>query len=109
MKSFNERVYDIVKKIPKGYVLNYGRVARLAGNPRGARAVGYALHAVPDPVRIPWHRVVFKDGSLFPDSDMEIRNRQYELLMSEGVYFVAGPRVDMDRCSWSAIELEFGL
>lgn len=109
MKSFNERVYDIVKKIPKGYVLNYGRVARLAGNPRGARAVGYAMHGVPDPVRIPWHRVVFKDGSLHPDSDMEIRNRQYELLKSEGVRFISGQRVDMETCCWPASELEFGL
>ena len=59
--NFFDRVYDIVRSIPSGAVVSYGQVAFLAGNPRMARQVGWALHACPEDV--PWHRVVRKDGS----------------------------------------------
>ena len=44
-----ERIYEVVRQVPRGSVTTYGMVARLAGNARWARAVGYALHANPDP------------------------------------------------------------
>ena len=47
--NFYNRVYEIVKQIPKGKVATYGQVALLAGNPRASRAVGYALHRNPQP------------------------------------------------------------
>ncbi len=47
--NFNDRVYDIVRRVPKGKVISYGQVAFLAGSPRGARAVGWALHRNPYP------------------------------------------------------------
>ena len=49
MANSFERIYAVVKKIPRGTVASYGQVALLAGNPRWARVVGYALHANPDP------------------------------------------------------------
>ena len=52
-----QKIYEIVKQIPKGCVASYGQVAALAGNPRWARVVGYALHVNPDPAHIPCYRV----------------------------------------------------
>ena len=61
-----ERIYAVVRRIPAGKVASYGQVAWLAGNPRWARVVGYALHRNPDPNTIPCHRVVTKDGRVAP-------------------------------------------
>lgn len=57
-ESTFDRIYAVVKRIPRGKVATYGQVAMLAGNPRWARAVGYALHANPEPGVIPCHRVL---------------------------------------------------
>ena len=63
-KGFFGAVYRVVRQIPKGKVTTYGIVARLAGNPRMSRQVGWALHANPDQSTIPCHRVVGNSGSL---------------------------------------------
>lgn len=112
-KPFNERVYAVVKRIPRGMVATYGQVAALAGNPRNARFVGYALHANPEPGVIPCHRVVFRDGSLAPGFAFGGPDRQRMLLEKEGVTFVPprvgvdnagdeGWLVDLERCQWKA-------
>jgi methylated-DNA-protein-cysteine methyltransferase-like protein len=95
VKKFYDKVYDAVKKIPKGKVSTYGRIAVLCGNPRCARAVGYALHQNPDPENIPCHRVVFKDGSLSPAFAFGGKNRQYRLLKAEGVKFSKDKKVKL--------------
>ena len=59
-----ENIYELVRKIPKGFVATYGQVAEYAGNPRWARVVGYALHVNPQPYIIPCHRVVGANGNL---------------------------------------------
>lgn len=61
-KTVFERIYDVVRRIPSGKVATYGQIAMLAGNPRWARAVGYALHANPEPGVIPCHRVLNRFG-----------------------------------------------
>lgn len=61
MSGFSGKVYDIVKKIPRGRTLTYREVAERAGNPRAFRAVGNILHKNYDP-KIPCHRVVRSDG-----------------------------------------------
>ncbi len=96
MNTF-ERIYEVVKQIPKGRVASYGQVAALAGNPRLSRVVGYALHANPDPVRIPCYRVVTKDGRLSPAFAFGGENRQRELLEAEGVGFDENGKVDMKK------------
>ena len=66
MGEFSNKVYAVVRQIPRGKVATYGQIARLIGAPRSARYVGYALRANPEPGAdadaIPCHRVVFKDG-----------------------------------------------
>ena len=61
MKSFTEKVYGVVRKIPKGKVLTYKEVAKKAGNEKASRAVGNILHKNFDP-QIPCHRVIRTDG-----------------------------------------------
>lgn len=63
MSQFKEKVFAIVKKIPKGTVLTYGDVAKKIGYPRAARAVGAVLRTNFDPA-IPCHRVIGANGSL---------------------------------------------
>lgn len=97
MSAFSERIYETVKLIPCGRVMSYGQVARLAGNPRGARAVGFALHRNPQPGVIPCHRVVFRDGSLAPGFAFGGLDEQRRLLEAEGVGFTEDGRVDMEK------------
>lgn len=85
--NFFQKVYEIVKTIPKGAVISYGGIASLTGNPRMSRRVGQALHVNPDPEHIPCHRVVFKDGSLAPSYAFGGDSAQRKLLTEEGVGF----------------------
>ena len=61
---FKEKVLEIVKKIPKGKVMSYKMVAKLAGRPRAWRAVGNILNKNPDPRTIPCHRVIKSNGEI---------------------------------------------
>lgn len=97
MVSFNRKVYEIVKQIPKGAVLYYGQVACLAGNPRASRAVGYALHNNPDQENIPCHRVVFKDGDLSPAFAFGGKKEHKRLLKAEKVTFTKTGKVIMKK------------
>lgn len=98
-KNSYERIYDVVRQIPRGYVASYGQVARLAGNSRWARVVGYALHVNPDPEGIPCYRVVTKDGGVSQAFAFGGSNRQVELLEADGIEFVDG-HVDMKHFQW---------
>ena len=85
--NFYDKVYAVVKQIPKGKVATYGQIALLCGNPRAARAVGYALHCNPEPGIIPSHRVVNREGRTAPGFAFGGPNVQREMLESEGVVF----------------------
>lgn len=95
-----EKIYEIVCQIPEGKVATYGQVARLAGNPRWARVVGYALHVNPAFGRIPCHRVVNKDGRTAPAFAFGGSDVQRAMLEAEGVTFLPDGTVDMECCSW---------
>ena len=69
MSPSYRRIYLVVARIPRGRVAPYGQVARLAGLPGRARLVGYALAAIPDGSRLPWHRVVNARGQVSPRAD----------------------------------------
>lgn len=92
--NFNERVYRIVAKIPKGRVMSYGELAAAAGGIRAARAAGYAMYhcKIKD---LPCHRVVYRDGSLAAGGAFGGPGRQRQLLEREGVTFTEDGRVDM--------------
>ena len=96
MSTF-EKIYEVVKSIPKGRVMTYGQVATLAGNPRWARVVGYALHSNPNPKEIPCHRVVMRDGSVAPGFVFGGPDVQKQILISEGITFSSDGKVDMKK------------
>ena len=93
------RIYAVVRRIPKGRVATYGQVAELAGLPRQARQVGYALAALAD-TRVPWHRVLNARGEISPRSDPGPERLQRVLLEHEGVGFDANDRVALARHLW---------
>lgn len=88
-----ERIYAAVRRIPRGRVTSYGEVARLAGIPRHARQVGYALHHLSGETDVPWHRVVNAAGEIAKRSVPDDGRWQRELLEEEGVEFDAHGRV----------------
>ena len=99
MNSFNKQVYDIVEQVPYGMVITYGQIARIIGNPRAARMVGWAMRHCPE--GLPWQRVVMADGSITGGGFAEERR---ELLAAEGVPFLPDGRVNMKLC-----EFKFGV
>ena len=93
--SFFQRVYALVAQIPQGRVVSYGQLARLLGEPRAARQVGWAMRHCPE--GLPWQRVVKDDGTIAGGGWSELRRA---LLEGEGVPFLPDGRVDMTRCRW---------
>lgn len=94
--SPTKRIYEAVKKIPKGCVATYGQVAMLAGNKRMSRAVGNALHKNPDPLNIPCYRVVNSKGELSGEFAFGGPKSQEKLLMEDGIEVVDG-KVDLSK------------
>lgn len=94
--SPSKRIYEAVKKIPKGKVATYGQVAKMAGNPGMARAVGNALHNNPDPDSIPCYRVVNAKGELAGAFAFGGGEAQADLLRADEVEVVHG-RVDLEK------------
>ena len=98
--GFFSHVWDIVKQIPKGKVVSYSQIAVLLGSPRAARTVGWALHAIPADMDIPWHRVLNSKGRISIDCREHDPTIQQELLEQEGVVFSADGYVDMNVYQW---------
>jgi methylated-DNA-protein-cysteine methyltransferase-like protein len=101
---FTAKVYDVVRRVPRGRVTWYGAVAALAGSPRAARGVGAALNALTGPEtdgdQVPWWRVVNRAGRLTIPAEMGLRSLQRVLLESEGVTFDADGAVRLDLHGW---------
>jgi methylated-DNA-protein-cysteine methyltransferase-like protein len=98
--GFFQEVYRVVRQIPRGKVASYGQVARLAGNPRASRAVGWALHVNPQPGTIPCHRVVNRQGRLAPGFAFGGEDVQRRMLEAEGVFVGDDYCLDMKRYAW---------
>ncbi len=98
-----ELIYEQVRKIPRGRVATYGQIAMLAGNPRWARAVGYALHSNPDPENIPCYRVLNRFGGLAPAFAFGGEERQAELLRADGIEIREDGTVDLEKYLWDGL------
>jgi len=101
--SPTKRIYEAVKKIPKGKVATYGQIAELAGDKRMARAVGNALHKNPDPDNIPCFRVVNAKGELAGEFAFGGAGEQAKLLEADGIE-VADGRVDLEKYQWRLLD-----
>ena len=97
--SPSKRIYEAVKKIPKGMVATYGKVAEVAGDKKMARAVGNALHKNPDPEGIPCYRVVNAKGELSGEFAFGGLGAQAKLLEADGIEVIDG-KVDIKRYGW---------
>ncbi|MFC1719680.1 MGMT family protein [Pseudomonadota bacterium] len=89
-------VWQVVQDIPRGHVLTYGEVARLAGMSRAARRVSLALRRAPREMDLPWHRVVNSQGKISFPEDSAGYKEQKDLLEEEGVVFLKG-KIDLNR------------
>lgn len=94
--SPTKRIYEAVKRIPKGCVATYGQVAAMAGDKKMARAVGNALHKNPDPEHIPCYRVVNSKGELAGAFAFGGETVQADRLMADGIEVVNG-KVDLNK------------
>ncbi len=96
------KIYAVVRKIPRGRVATYGQVAELAGLAGHARQVGYALHATPDDIEVPWQRVVNAKGEISPRAEPMLEGLQRSLLEAEGISFDAKGKIKLARYAWRA-------
>lgn len=97
MTAFERKVLTIVSRIPPGRVTTYGDVARLAGNPRAARAVGNIMRTADRP-GLPYHRVVAAGGRLGGYSSLSLKR---SLLIAEGLTVSPGRVVGFARILWT--------
>ena len=93
------RIWETIQDIPRGCVANYGQVAEIAGIPRGARQVAYALRHAPKELELPWHRVITASGRSAFDPGSRHFRIQCDRLIEEGVPVING-RVDMRQYRW---------
>ena len=98
--NFYAAVHHLVAQIPPGKVTTYGQIAHWLGHPSAARAVGYALHALPTGSDIPWQRVINAAGRVSSRCDQHYETIQRTLLEAEGVRFDAYGSVDLQRFGW---------
>ena len=103
-----KEVYEIVARIPRGYVVTYGQIALMLGNPHFARRVGQAMFAAPEHLQLPAHRVVHADGGLCEGH--EFGHVQRQLLVAEGISFEPGKdpskpcKVDLVKHRWTFLD-----
>jgi len=95
-ENWVKAVWQVVGGIPRGHVLTYGEVARLAGMSRAARRVSMAMRRAPRGLQLPWHRVINAQGRISFPPDSSGHQRQKELLEQEGVVFLNG-KIDLER------------
>lgn len=98
--STYQRIYRAVARIPRGRVATYGQIAEVAGIPRGARQVGYALAALRQDKGVPWHRVINARGEISARAEPEFEGLQRAMLQSEGIRFDPQGRLSLERYRW---------
>lgn len=93
-----ERIYGVVRRIPRGRVSTYGRVAKAVNT--GARQVGYAMASLPPGSNVPWHRVINHRGEISLRKDGLRSPHQRRLLEAEGVSFDPRGRINLKQFLW---------
>ncbi len=102
-QNFFFRVYNAVRRIPKGKVATYGQIAAMLGSPRSARMVGWALNSLKPNSTVPWQRVVNKAGIISIENMRATKDMQAQLLWAEGVEVLSKDGnwwVDLERYLW---------
>jgi methylated-DNA-protein-cysteine methyltransferase-like protein len=98
-KNYRERVYELVRQIPKGKVMTYGQIAEILGEGYTARTVGYVMHGA-DSENVPWQRVINSQGACSTGRMTMPLNLQQSILESEGVVFGENGKCDLGMFQW---------
>lgn len=96
--DYRERVYQIVRRIPRGRVMTYGQIAELLGEGYTPRTVGFVMHASPSGT--PWHRVLNAQGACSTGRVVLPQDKQQRLLELEKVIFDKTGRCDLQTFLW---------
>ena len=94
--EFTQRVLNIIKSIPRGKVMTYGLIAKAAGSPRAARQVVRILHSLSQKEKLPWHRVVNREGKIVLKSK-EGDEIQKALLLKEKIKFDLSGKIELEK------------
>lgn len=98
--SYREKVYDLVRQIPRGRVMTYGQIAEILGEGYTARTIGYVMHGA-DTESVPWQRVINAQGKCSTGKMTLPVNLQQSILESEGIKFDAAGKCDLSSVLWS--------
>lgn len=104
--GYRARVYEIVRRIPRGRVMTYGQIADILGAGYTARTVGFVMHAADE--NDPWHRVINAQGSCSTGRVIIPPDKQQRMLEAEGITFDARGRCDLARLRWTPEEYADG-
>lgn len=96
--SYKERVYRIVRSIPRGRVMTYGQIAEILGDGYTARTVGFVMHGSDD--KTPWHRVINAKGACSTGGVVLPHDKQQRMLEAEGIHFDERARCDLQTYLW---------
>src|SRR6266566_708611 len=97
--KYRERVYKIVRRIPRGRVMTYGQIAYMLGEGYTPRTVGFVMHGA-DETNTPWHRVINSQGKCSTGRIVLPADKQQRMLEREGVKFDDGRRCDLEVFLW---------
>lgn len=96
--DYRERVFRIVRKIPRGRVMTYGQIAEILGEGYTPRTVGFVMHSAND--KTPWHRVINAQGGCSTRGLVLPHDKQQRMLEAEGVRFNDRGRCDLQTFLW---------
>jgi methylated-DNA-protein-cysteine methyltransferase-like protein len=98
-RNYRERVYKIVRRIPRGKVMTYGQIAYMLGEGYTPRTVGFVMHGA-DENSTPWHRVINSQGRCSTGRLVLPSDKQQRMLEREGVIFDQSGRCDLESYLW---------
>jgi methylated-DNA-protein-cysteine methyltransferase-like protein len=96
---YRERVYGLVRRIPRGRVMTYGQIAAILGEGYTPRTVGFVMHSSGDAV--PWHRVINSKGACSTGKLLLPPDKQQRMLEREGIKFNGQGQCDLARYLWT--------
>ena len=98
-EPYKQKVYDLVKRIPKGRVMTYGQIASVLGEGYTPRTVGFVMHGA-DTDHVPWQRVINSQGACSTGKMTVPVNLQQKMLEDEGIVFSAHGKCDLGEYLW---------
>jgi methylated-DNA-protein-cysteine methyltransferase related protein len=105
--KYRERVYKLVRKIPRGRVMTYGQIAVILGQGYTPRTVGFVMHGA-DENKTPWHRVINSQGRCSTGGVVLPADKQQRMLETEGVKFTSGGKCDLETFIWHPAAKKIG-